>query len=353
MTEATVVGPTGVAHVDHDLGTHERTSARSRFELATRGARVDGERRESLLHFVDHAFVEPASDFAAHEELALAEAREVERAEPLARPLPRGKPDDHELVVAFGLHLHPIARASRTAGVRRVRALGDDALELFAPAKFDQRPPVVGDVVEDADDPLALDELRQKALSHGEGERAQVVGTEREQIEDDVDDGRVGPRELELLRFWRRHAGLQPLEARPPVFVERDDFAVEHDAFGRERADGAKDLGERRVRRARAAKEERRVVAPLVGNDPEAVELELVEPALLRHADLGARAEHRRQTPPIDDAGLRAELAGMRFEPLGDLRALGELFDREPGEDTARLVVDDRGLFDEAVRLLQ
>ena len=51
---------------------------------------------------------------------------------------------------------------------------------------------------------------------------------EVEQVEDDVDDRVLLGAAADLRLPGQVHPLLEPLEARPPVGVERDDLAVEH-----------------------------------------------------------------------------------------------------------------------------
>ena len=302
MSQASLVRPAGISATDDDLGRDE-SGPRRQFEIARRRAFSD-ERRETLEQRVDTPIVETAADLASNDELAVAIRRQVERAEPLARPLSRREADDDELVVTFRFHLHPVARSSRSRDVGRVGPLCDHSFESLAPAELVERPAVVGDVVENADRAFASYELGEQLLSSDERKRSQVERPERQQIEHDVDDRSVGPRELQATRLRRLHPPLKPLKARPAVFVEGNHLAVEHHALGRERAHRPHDFGKGRIGRAELAKEESGIVPALVGDDPKAVEFELVEPPLALNRHVARRAEHGPRRRPSTSPGL-------------------------------------------------
>src|SRR4030095_15697286 len=101
-------------------------------------------------------------------------------------------------------------------------------------------------------------------------------------------------------------------------------------------AHGADDLGEDGIGRALASEKQSRVVSSLVGDDAEAVELELVEPPLAIERHLRGGAKHRGELPAVHHARFGPELAGVDFETFRYLGAFVELVDGEALQDAPR-----------------
>ena len=98
---------------------------------------------------------------------------------------------------------------------------------------------------------------------------------------------------------------------------------------------------------------ERSIVAPLVGDDSKAVELELEEPARPVAGALRSSWRASERSAAVDRARLGAHLLGLLLETPHDSEALAQLFDEQPREHAARLLVDDGALLDVSVGLLQ
>ncbi len=311
------------------------------------------ERQKPSNQDVDDALVQAAPHFASHDELAILVRTEIECAETIARSLPARESDDHELVVALALDLDPIACAARAGDVGSVGPLGNHALQPLPLAKLQKGATIVGDVIEDADGALALDELGKERLSRQERQGTEVERLERQQIENDVDDRRVGPRKVQLARLGRLHSPLQSLKARTPLVIESHDFAVEHDPLRGEGAHRSHDFGKGGIGRAELAKKKGGILVALLGNDTKAIELQLVDPPASLYGRFRRRAQHGRKTPPVDHPRLGAEFFCPQGELLHDGRTLGKLFHREAREDAARLVVDDGAFLGKSVGLLE
>ncbi len=345
VQDLAVVGEAVVADADDGLGADVRPAPRGAHVKTLGGGAARGERREAGEDGVDARLVEAGADLAAVDEPAAVVAREVERAEALAGALAAGPADDHEIVVALAFHLHPVVDA-RALAVRGEAALGDDALEVARAAEREQGLAVLLDVIERADDAGRGDEPAEQLLAGEEGERAEVAVAYREQVEDHVEDRDLQRGEPDVGVALEVNAAGEALEARLPLIVERDDLAVEHGAPRGERLDGARDLGVRAGdvgappagqahRPGRAAPGRGAGAGRLLGRyQPDAVELELVDPAGAGGRGVAQGAQHRRdgrRTAGRPERG--AERGGGLLERLRDPRGVAELIDSEAAQD--------------------
>ncbi len=123
---------------------------------------------------------------------------------------------DDELLVAEAFDLQPARRPARH--VRLVGLLGDDAFEAEAAGLRENLVAMSDDVFAVADGVgRALQQLAQDLFAVRQRLIAQVAPVELQDVEHVV--GERGAPFLERV--------LQPLEARAPVIVKRDDLAVE------------------------------------------------------------------------------------------------------------------------------
>ncbi len=169
-------------------------------------------------------------------------ARDAESAEARAPALARHPTDDDELFVTVALDLDPIVAARRPRPVHGGFAFGDDAFEPILRAEVEERASVVVDVIERTQQALTLHDATQELLARREGQAAQIAIAERQDVEHEVGDGHLALHAQHVERPLGVDARAEAVKARAPLVVERDDFAVEHHALGREGTHGARDF---------------------------------------------------------------------------------------------------------------
>ena len=193
-------------------------------------------------------------------------------------------------------------------------ALRDDALEPMLPANPKEVAAVVERLLQADEAPggAALGQnAREDLLPRLDREAPQIPTPEREDVEHDVDDGDVRHR-ASCVAPEALDARAETLEIGPAPIVERDDLAVEDDALFAERLHRLGDLGIASRRVATLSIRERNAFVPPVGDDADAVQLELVEvarPFERAHRRLPL-AEHRHDARSVDVGDDRSELGG-------------------------------------------
>ena len=200
-----------------------------------------------LRHFL---LAEPAADFSHVKELAVARDRDVHRAESGARSFALAETDDREIANAIDADLLPVAKAP--AAVRRLRAFGDDAFQPQLAHAGKQSATAAFHVIHQTDGSNRRNQPRQQSFTLDQRQRAQVELFEGEQIEEEERRRQLGRCTLDVPRRGEQRALLQPLENRPPGFVQHRDLAVGDESIGRKREQRARQIGKDR-RRVRAA----------------------------------------------------------------------------------------------------
>jgi hypothetical protein len=235
--------------------------------------------------------------------------------------------DDH-LLAAADLHLDPAVVAARD--VRAVELLGDDALQVHIPGRGQHGFAAYLKVVDVAQAGgarrrLVLQHVLQPRLSLLQGQRAQVLALQPEQVKSIGDH--VG-----VTAFGDR--GLQRREVRPAGLVHRDDLTVD-DAVGQPRGlvrHPAEAVGPVEA----LAREAGRLAVLDVDLDAVAVQLDLVDPAGAVRGPLRPARQLR-----LDEAWRGRLLNGGLALRLGVRRSglrVGRCFLRRPDRLRARLL---------------
>ena len=131
-----------------------------------------------------------------------------------------------------------------------------------------------------------LENLREQRAALDERHAAQVVAAEIGQVEDEVDN---------VLRGRGIERPLQRLEIGPPLRVEHGDLAVDPRGIDAQQAHFVLEPLEARGPVVAVAREEPHVVAIDAGEQPIAVELDLVGPAAARGRLVDEHRELRRE----------------------------------------------------------
>ncbi len=163
--------------------------------------------------------VEAGADLAGIDQLFLGIIAQQERSDPSPAAFRLGKAADDEFLALVALDLQPVAIAPGT--VARIAALADHALIGQAADVF-QHVGLVGEMlaIEHATAGIALlQQGLQPPLAFQQGQVAQVLAIERQQVEDVI---------LQTIAAAMAQLVLQGLEAGGALVVERDDLAVEH-----------------------------------------------------------------------------------------------------------------------------
>lgn len=168
---------------------------------------------------------------------------------------------------------------------------------------------------------------------------------EGEQIEQHVHHRDLVHGAAHVARAGEVDAPPEALEARPAALVEGHDLAVEHDAFGGQRRERAGDLGVARAGVAARAVGEAHPRALFFGQDPHAVELQLVQEVRVVEGGRRAATEHGHELGRRRVARRSAQGGGLFLDALGDGGRLAELFHGEPGEHAARGFAQHVALF--------
>src|SRR6266446_2159494 len=166
---------------------------------------------------------------------------DVQRPEAATRAFGLGEADDDEVVDAVGANLQPIAGSAAAIGT--VRLLGHDTLESQLHDLLVQRLAVLLEVLRVAQRACLREDLLEDLLALDERQLAQVVASERQEIEDVEGSRRFDRRALRLARA-QPGARLEHIEVWPPRLVEDDQLAVENHSLERNRLDRARDLRE-------------------------------------------------------------------------------------------------------------
>src|SRR5215471_14170723 len=147
---------------------------------------------------------------------------------------------NHDLRLLHGLYLQPVA--TTLLHVRTRDTLGYHsfegnffylAIQLLAGAD---------DVIREANVAGWLQQLLQERLAIEQTAAREIEAIEIYQIKDVVSDARLPDQAFDLDRVLATHALLQQLKSRHAVFIERDDFAIENRASGRDRLHYAREL---------------------------------------------------------------------------------------------------------------
>ena len=298
---------------------------------------------------------EPAADPARVHQLAILPGAEVQRSEPGARALGPREAHDHEVVNPVRADLEPVGRAA--GAIRRVRLLGDDALEPEPHHLLVQRLAVGPEVLEVFDwtharyDPL---EQRGPLL---ERQRPEVEALEREQVEYVQHRRRLDGGASHFERPRDLGAVLQSLEHGPPRLVRHHQLAIEDEPFVRERDEGARNLGERPRDVVAVARDEPRPASPPLSPsaDTVPVELQLEQPPRLRERSLARLREHRLGFLERHGAARRLEALELLDHRRRPVLASLQLVDGQAGEhgfgrqrpvfrDVAVLLLDEQPL---------
>jgi hypothetical protein len=262
--------------------------------------------RVELLPRVRELLVAEAAARASDVEQPLPVVRaQVERAEAGARALRPREADHHEVPGPVGLELQPVGRAS--AHVRRVRALRHDALEPELRHLLVEGLALARDVVRVAQRARGRHQHPQGLLARDEGQRAEVVALEREQVEHEQRRRPFERRPLQVRLARELHALLQALEAGTAALVEHHHLAVQHQVVVGQALDRARDLGEDVRRVSAATVHETRLPALARGQQAEAVVLELEEPAGGRERLVRVLGQHGLEDGQIEHAARRVE----------------------------------------------
>ncbi len=155
---------------------------------------------------------------ACVEELSVLVVAKQERAEAIAALGGQGEAADDKLLPQAAFHFHPACAAA--GEIHAVGALGDDAFRAVTAGFLEDRCLLIAYMLTDPDGVVVqcFDELREQILPFGEGESAQPMSVEMQEIEDVV-----------VQRVLRAllEGGLQSGEAADAILVEDDHFAIE------------------------------------------------------------------------------------------------------------------------------
>src|SRR5206468_980722 len=118
-----------------------------------------------------------------------------------------------EALVALALHLHPVGHALARA-IRGIYTLRDDPFHVTRATKIQERVAAAFEEVERAKDAAAEDDLAEDLAAAHERQIAKVVRTDREDVEDQIDDRHRERRPSRAILVRLVDALREPLEIR-------------------------------------------------------------------------------------------------------------------------------------------
>jgi len=134
---------------------------------------------------------------------------------------------------------------------------------------------------------------------------------------------------LDVGRAREAHPLLEPLKARAPLVVERDDLTVQEEPRERQRAQGVHDLRVLGGEDLAAPAAQLDLVVGARGEHPDAVVLDLEEPVRLHRRCLDERREHDQLAAQRDVGARGTELGEAPAQALDPLHAVAQLLDRQ------------------------
>jgi hypothetical protein len=283
MTDPAVARPFRERHLGHESRRHPVHAAHPR-RVGERGA-LSLDRRELRAQRPQGCFVEARAHLAAVAQRSLlVGGTEQQRPERGARARGLGEADDRELLALRAADLQPRARAP--GPVRRIGALGDRALDAALACGGKELRALAPDVVAEADQTLGRrprEKCPQQLLALEQRRRADVASVEVQAIEHHVVYGLRGALAAERV--------LERLEAGAALAIEYHHLAIEQRAARGKRGERFGDLREAIGPVELVARHEAHGAALDAARDPEAVELDLVQPL----GAVGWRVDERRE----------------------------------------------------------
>src|SRR5258705_2824539 len=242
LPEESIVRDLLISHIAHELRLDPNViGAFGQCAVLRRlaGRRRTDESLERRADLVQLVTAEAGSRSTAIDQLAVLPGADMQRPEAAARALGSCEADHHEVVDPIGPNFEPISRAA--AAIRAVRLLRHDAFEAQLHDLLVQRLTIPLEVLGVPQRAGLRQDLVENLFASDEGEFAQVIAREREEIEyieccRGFDGGAPGLARTQL------RARLELVETRMTGLVEHHQLAVQDYALERKRLHRARDL---------------------------------------------------------------------------------------------------------------
>src|SRR5579872_2043434 len=238
MPNASFAGELAKSHLCDQPRFDEMRAALRQHQILTdpKWRHINRDRFQFLMNRLERLAIETGADFSHVAELSVILINpEQQRAEMIARAVRAGVSADDEAPGLRGFDLEPL-RGARPA-ISGVALLGNDTLESRIRDRLKEILTASDDMVAVTNRPFAAHHAMKNLFALLQRHLAKIETVEGEQIENEI---HRGSRETQLARGGRIayvHPALQHAEVRPPFVIERDDFAIDHEAIKRHRVE--------------------------------------------------------------------------------------------------------------------